>query len=238
MRFWGQRLWGLNWRCISDLISFSPVFLQTHICIKHWWCGHMWGGISQKTLLSHFRLLVKLPRKPQLVPGPSTGRPVTAIVFVFTAVAAETLCCLPAWLATPPSWAPSLPWCPTATASSTASGTTGGQDLRGDSPQRQQRKKGLKKKTTHWVFVTQFMLVLDLLDVFVLNSSTHSTSLPPFLPPLSLFLTSGLSSQWRRGNRAITPTPCRCSTASPAPCTRCTTWPPHPSCRTPQEDPS
>lgn len=44
-------------------------------------------------------------------------------------------------------------------------------------------------------------------------------------------LTSGSSSRSQRGNPATTPMPCRCSTASPAPCTRCTTWPPHPSCR-------
>lgn len=43
-------------------------------------------------------------------------------------------------------------------------------------------------------------------------------------------LTSGSSSRSQRGNPAATLMPCRCSTASPVPCTRCTTWPPHLNC--------
>lgn len=128
------------------------------------------------------------------------------------AAAAETLYCRPVWWATPPSSAPSLPWCTTATASSTVSETTGGRDPRRDSwrnPSRafhsvQQRFKGQQRRTE--------------------PTTTQTGS-------LSLSLTSGSSSRSRRGNPAVTLMPCRCLTASPVPCTRCTTWPPRPSCR-------
>lgn len=68
------------------------------------------------------------------------------------------------------------------------------------------------------------------------NSALRGSREEQRLPPIKLAffvssVTSGLSSRSQRGSPAATLTPCRCSTAFPAPCTRCTTWLPHLSSR-------
>lgn len=119
--------WWIHFHIRSIFLLIVTHLQQTLVMWPHVW------GIPVETLLSHNRLTSSLVTRTTSGSQTSYCQSLTGLACVSAAAAAETLSCRPVWWATPPSSAPSLPWCATATASSTVSETTGERDLPGGS---------------------------------------------------------------------------------------------------------